>query len=292
MEQEPKTPRERAEDVISLLVPDWRPTSQQVVWGIRIVLAFVIVLGVLTLIGRPFGITVWQWLDLLIIPAVLAVGGYLFTLSDSRRTREQANHRREEDVLQAYLNQMWKLLPDKDLRSTSKANSISESEALTAARVSTLTTLERIHHSDKQRLIVKFLSMWQRSLLKRQDTVVILEGANLGRADLHEVDLLKGANLNGAKLSNANLYEADLNEANLRGADLHRADLRRANLRGADLHRADLRRANLRGAKRWTEEQLKQAKTLEGATMPNGQKYEDWLKSKNREEGGNTVPLY
>jgi hypothetical protein len=33
-----------------------------------------------------------------------------------------------------------------------------------------------------------------------------------------------------------------------------------------------------------TEEQLEQqADTLEGATMPNGQKYEDWLK--DREDG-------
>jgi hypothetical protein len=29
-----------------------------------------------------------------------------------------------------------------------------------------------------------------------------------------------------------------------------------------------------------SEEQLRSAKSLEGATMPNGQKYEDWLKSK------------
>jgi hypothetical protein len=26
--------------------------------------------------------------------------------------------------------------------------------------------------------------------------------------------------------------------------------------------------------------------SLKGATMPNGQKYEDWLKSKGHEEGG------
>ena len=30
-----------------------------------------------------------------------------------------------------------------------------------------------------------------------------------------------------------------------------------------------------------TNKQLKQAKTLEGASMPYGQKYEDWLKDKN-----------
>jgi hypothetical protein len=40
-----------------------------------------------------------------------------------------------------------------------------------------------------------------------------------------------------------------------------------------------------------TEEQLYQAKSLEGATMPNGQKYEEWLKSKGRgQDGENSVP--
>jgi hypothetical protein len=41
MEQEPKTPRERAEDLIRLLISDWRPTPQQVLWTVRIVVALV-----------------------------------------------------------------------------------------------------------------------------------------------------------------------------------------------------------------------------------------------------------
>jgi uncharacterized protein YjbI with pentapeptide repeats len=60
-------------------------------------------------------------------------------------------------------------------------------------------------------------------------------------------------------------------------ADLSSADLRDANLSDADLLDADFSDANLSGAVGWTEEHLKQARSLEGATMPNGQKYEDWL---------------
>jgi|SRR5215204_26210 len=93
MEQEPKTPRERAEDLISQLVPDWRPTTQQVLWTVRIVVALV-ALYVLIRFGyvlqwTGFGQTEvkggvqpsktpWDWMDLLIITVVLAVGGYLF----------------------------------------------------------------------------------------------------------------------------------------------------------------------------------------------------------------------
>jgi uncharacterized protein YjbI with pentapeptide repeats len=50
---------------------------------------------------------------------------------------------------------------------------------------------------------------------------------------------------------------------------LGRADLREANLVGVDLS----------NAKEWTEDQLIAAH-LEGATMPNGHTYEDWLKDK------------
>jgi hypothetical protein len=41
---------------------------------------------------------------------------------------------------------------------------------------------------------------------------------------------------------------------------------------------ADLSDANLTGARKWPKGQLRQAKSLRDATMPNGQKYEDCLK--------------
>ncbi len=60
------------------------------------------------------------------------------------------------------------------------------------------------------------------------------------------------------------------------------ADLRKADLFAAGLGDADLSLADLGGAQGVTGDQLEQqAKSLEGATMPNGQKYEDWLKSKS-----------
>jgi len=49
----------------------------------------------------------------------------------------------------------------------------------------------------------------------------------------------------------------------------------------ADLVEADLSGANLSGVKGITNERLEQqASSLKDATMPNGQKYEDWVKDK------------
>ena len=117
-----------------------------------------------------------------------------------------------------------------------------------------------------------------------------LSGADLSNALLDNADLM--AHLPNADLSGANLIGADLSEANLSGANVSEANLIGADLSGAVLLNADLSdavldNANLSGAEGITNEQLEQqAASLEGAKMPNGQKYEDWLKSKVREEDG------
>ena len=121
----------------------------------------------------------------------------------------------------------------------------------------------------------------------------IFNGVNLEGADLSGANL-RGASLRGAYLNNLNqnkvkvseelwndtLQEnlrfyfrgANLSGVNLMGADLMGADLRTVDLSEADLRGADLSRANLRGAK-ITEELEKQAKSLKGATMPDGSKH-------------------
>ena len=78
------------------------------------------------------------------------------------------------------------------------------------------------------------------------------------------------------------LSRAYLRKANLRAANLREANLGVANLGVANLSGADLSGADLSGAKGITNEELvdQQAASLEGATMPNGQKYEEWLKDK------------
>jgi uncharacterized protein YjbI with pentapeptide repeats len=70
----------------------------------------------------------------------------------------------------------------------------------------------------------------------------------------------------------------------LQSADLEGANLQNTNLNHADLKGASLKNAVLTGAKSWTEEQLAAAASLEGATMPNGQKYEDWLKDREKRQ--------
>jgi uncharacterized protein YjbI with pentapeptide repeats len=114
-----------------------------------------------------------------------------------------------------------------------------------------------------------------------QEPVIWLFEANLAETSLYRTNLM-GADLHEADLSGADLSQAGLDDANLWGAHLRGAALSQAGLLGANLAGADLS-----GATGITNEELEQqTKSLEGATMPDGQKYEDWLKSKGSGEDG------
>ena len=77
----------------------------------------------------------------------------------------------------------------------------------------------------------------------------------------------------------SSLGGADLSDAE--GRFESRARMIRTRLEDAHLDGADLTNARV------SEEQLREAESLEGATMPDGQKYEDWLESKGSEEDAN-----
>jgi hypothetical protein len=81
--------KRRERSFISELIPDWHLTKGQQLWVVRIVIVIVVLLGLLTLIGLPFGITLWDWAELLIVPLVLAGGGALVQ-PVATRSRPQA----------------------------------------------------------------------------------------------------------------------------------------------------------------------------------------------------------
>jgi hypothetical protein len=228
------------------------------------------------------GMTVRDWLQLLIVPFALLVIGFVFTMQQDARQQELENQRAEaerelaeqraqDEALQAYLDQMGSLLLEKDLRTSEEG-----SEVRTLAEARTLTALQRLD-ADHNRIILRFLR--EAKLIHGGRSVIRLTFADL-----------KGADLTGADLNSIDLEGADLRGADLRGANLSYTYLHQAHLEGANLQGADLRGAVLTGAK-VIDDQLAEARSLEGATMPNGQQYEDWLNSKGgREDGENRGP--
>ncbi len=58
------------------------------------------------------GKTGWDWMELLIVPLVLAVGAFYFNYEQGRQQREMEETRAQEERLQTYLADMGNLLID------------------------------------------------------------------------------------------------------------------------------------------------------------------------------------
>jgi len=97
---------------------------------------------------------------------------------------------------------------------------------------------------------------------------------------------LAGADLRNVDMSDRSWERIDLSATVLADADFRSADLSSANLSSADLEGAKLAKADLSHAT-VSHEQLAKAASLAGATMPNGQKYDAWLKDRG-EDGENS----
>jgi Pentapeptide repeats (8 copies) len=204
-------------------------------------------------IEEPPAKTLWDWLQLLFVPVVLAIAG--FWLNHLQRSREDrianrqkkidqdiATDNQRENALQEYINKMSDLLLNGDLDVLKTQDKIRK-----IARARTLTVLLRLD-GRRKRSILRFLS--ESGFLSKDNLIVSLVGADLSEADL----------------SRAFLKKTDLRKTNLSKADLSGADLSEA-----DLSEADLSGANLKDVVGITPEELEgKVKSLKGTTMPNG----------------------
>jgi uncharacterized protein YjbI with pentapeptide repeats len=334
--------------------------------------------------------TLWQFLDLLIVPLALAIIGFGFTAQQQVRQTQIEEQRAQNAALQAYLDQMNPLILDKHLLDSEEGDAV-----FTLAKARTTTVLAQLDGVHNQ-AVTRFLSdsglLRKPALLAKADLQdaklhkAVLQNANLAdtvlksanltdaeladadfsaegqatTADLPKADLsratLLGANLSGCSQKEATLTDANLQSADLSSADLHHADLSHAALQGADLSIAEstpnlqdkpfwvlkklgtnltdadlshaaLQHANLSSAvlqnadltntdltntnltnaylsdadlseaRGWTKEQLIYTVSLEGATMPDGQRlkskdnpdgptFEEWLKRHGKENSG------
>ena len=107
----------------------------------------------------------------------------------------------------------------------------------------------------------------------------MVDGFDIGKAS---GDYYARTELANALLNGVNLEGADLSYAKVGGIELREADLSRTNLRGLTEGSSYLGLRDI-----VANETLEvQAKSLRGATLPDGKKYEEWLKSKGRGEDG------
>ncbi len=172
--------------------------------------------------------TLWNWLELVVVPVSLALAAFFLNRAASNRDRQLTSEREFYALL-------GPLLP----RET----------ALSALRVFILSTLHLLDSRGRGQML---RALYDAGLIKGETPAVDLQFANLRGADLRDM-VFKDVNLSGADLSGADLSGTDFTDAILKNTNLKKAGARygktpilsRANLEGTDLTKAKLRRAAL-----------------------------------------------
>lgn len=257
------------------------------------------------------GKTLWDWLGLLVIPAVLAGGAYYLNQQERKNERKISEDRIQEATLQNYLDKMAELILEHKLRETKSLREVllakdgkvefkpDQLAIRDIAQVRTVTTLRQLN-AERKNILLQFLrdaelaefilenasmpgidlaktSLWHINLARSNLIRANLRQANLIRANLRRAGLLEAdlsqAKLLGTDLRQADLFRADLRKDNLFEADLRQAGLIGANLSGAILREADLSQANLTKA-RVSEQELSKAESLLYVIMPDGTVHE------------------
>jgi hypothetical protein len=197
--------------------------------------------------------TLWDWLDLLVVPLFLALAAYFLDRSRKRSEQLVETDRQRQSVLDGYIESMKELLLERGLMD-------SESDAVRmVARTRTLAALRLLDGSRKAQLLQFIYEMG----LIDASPILDLNGADLSGAVLDECTL-QACEIRGAYFYSASFRNANLQHADLRGSDFLRADFTGANLNGANLIQASLQSARIVGT-RLTEAELGEA-DLSGIT--------------------------
>ena len=214
------------------------------------------------------GKTIWNWLQLLVIPLFFASLTFYWQERENHRLYKLEKYRYNQQLVKDYTQSIQVLLLDKYHHEDFKYPAILPQEVASFVKSYTATTLKALD-GDLQQINVLT------NFLKRSEIGFVLESSddqistdicdlnikkdpkakpinfkdflckiNLEKAELKEINLSRSI-LGEALLSEANLRKAYLDSSHLRKAYLVKADLKNASLVAVDLTEADLRGANL-----------------------------------------------
>jgi hypothetical protein len=176
------------------------------------------------------GKTVWEVLELLIIPVTLAIVAAYLDKLERKADRENAKDYQREVALQNYFDAIERLVFDKNLQADN-----SDYKVRMIAQAKTISTLQVLDNARKS-VLIKFLC--ELDLVNASieaNPIIKLSRINLKGVELDVVNLegadLQWTNLEGARLQHAHLERAHLEFAHFEGANLNGAKLKRAYLR-------------------------------------------------------------
>jgi uncharacterized protein YjbI with pentapeptide repeats len=209
----------------------------------------------------PRAKSLWDWLDLLIIPFAIGIVAWSFKEAEKEKSNKNEEERAQNDVLDSFIKIMTDLITNYSL-----ANSKSTLETKIIARTRINLALNRLNAIRKGQ-VIQFL--FESGLIDQNPQIKLL-GGNIKDALLDGIVLseaeIKGAYFNNASIKCSNLNRAIFTSSNFTSADLSNSlventdfsytnltktklkgmDLRSANFEGANLTKADLRGSQIK----------------------------------------------
>lgn len=227
--------------------------------------------------GRPSvpAKTLWEWLQLLIVPLVLAVAAFGLNAAQANRDRQSEQSRAERELrvardeardrsLHSYIARMSELILDRRLRVGAAVRPAHRTNAQMLAR--TLTLVE-LHQMDGRRKAVILQFLWEMALIRQKSRWVRRAGSPqweyTGQLTYPIVNLA-GADLRSLRMEEMQLSPVNASQAyvigdrrgmhqtrigvDLRGTELEGASFRGTNLANAAFNEANVRNVDFGGA--------------------------------------------
>jgi len=196
--------------------------------------------------------TLWNWLELIIIPVSLGLFIWVFTTFEKDKNKIIEDEKFRDVTLDSFMKVMTELIIQHDLAGDPSAKSI----AIAKARIS--IALDQLDGARKGQ-ILQFL--YESDLIDNKPKFK-LRGANFNYAILDRIILveaevrgayfentsLRDSNLNGSSFNSCSFKNADLSNSKIEETDLGYTDLTNAKLRNMDLTTIDFEGANLTNA--------------------------------------------
>lgn len=191
----------------------------------------------------------WDWLQLLIVPLMLAFGAFYLNYASETRDKQIAEERKQQELLKDYFSKMQTLIIEANKLSKSQweplehfANEKLPGQFQPIAQALTLAVLDELDGLRKGKVIT-YLA--ESGFITKETFTINLNGANLQKLELKGVSLnsviINNADMTGAKLTKVQFTDSDLGASNFSQANLDGVNFSSAILQGSNFYDANLK---------------------------------------------------
>ncbi|MFM6376109.1 MAG: pentapeptide repeat-containing protein [Microcystis panniformis] len=233
------------------LIPGVESGNFLIKWGSRLlfVLVSTLVLAIIFVLISNFKWSgfqkksFWDWLQLLIVPLMLAFGAFYLNYASETRDKQIAKEGEQQELLKDYFSKMQTLIVETKKSKDSQSNPdraplLPEFQPI--AQALTLAVLDELDGKRKGKIIIYLAKS---GLINKDRPIIDLETANLQKLELNN-------NWTGSliQITGADMTEAQINDINFANSNLARSNLSHATLKDVTFENSDLSGVNLDGA--------------------------------------------